>query len=334
MIELASPWMLALLPLPLFAAWLLPAARPGRAAALWFPSYAALAAMRPSRAGGLRPAAVVAAKALAWALLVLAAAGPRFVGDPEPLATTGRDLMIALDVSGSMAEPDFAVRGRAVDRHAVVNAVARDFVARRKGDRVGLILFGSRAYLQAPLTADRGAVTAMLEESEVGLAGQETALGDAIGIAVKRLRQRPSGERVLILLSDGASNAGVLDPVQAAELAAREGIRIYTIGVGTEGGSWLGLVGGSNLDEPTLQAIAARSGGAYFRARDTEGLLEIYRAIDRLEPSAGEAAPVRPIRELFHWPLAAAVAGAGLLALLGMLGESGLAAPRLDGGAR
>lgn len=324
MIELATPWLLLLLPLPPLAAWLLPAARPGRGAALRVPFYAALSADGAGGSRGLRRVGVVAAKLLAWTLLVLAAAGPRWVGEPQSVPTTGRDLMLALDVSGSMAQPDFVVNGRPVDRHAVVNAVARDFVARREGDRVGLILFGTRAYLQSPLTADRGAVTEMLEESEVGLAGQETAIGDAIGIAVKRLRERPSDDRVLILLSDGASNAGVLDPLQAAELAAREGIRIYTIGVGADAQSWLGLSVGSDLDEPTLRAIADRTGGAYFRARDTQGLIEIYRSIDQLEPTEGDAATVRPLRDLFHWPLAASAATAGALALFGMLGEGGL----------
>jgi Ca-activated chloride channel family protein len=326
MIELANPWLLLLLPLPLLAAWLLPAARPGRGAALRVPFYGALCAAGAGGQGGPRRRGVVAAKLLAWALLVLAAAGPRWVGDAQAVPTTGRDLMLALDVSGSMAQPDFVVNGRPVDRHAVVNAVARDFVARREGDRVGLVLFGTRAYLQAPLTADRGAVTSMLEESEVGLAGQETAIGDAIGLAVKRLRERPAQDRVLILLSDGASNAGVLDPLQAADLAAREGIRIYTIGVGSDAQSWLGLSVGSDLDEPTLRAIADRTGGAYFRARDTQGLIEIYRSIDLLEPTQGDDATVRPLRDLFHWPLAASVATAGLLALLGALGEAGLGA--------
>jgi Ca-activated chloride channel family protein len=239
--------------------------------------------------------------------------------------------MLALDLSGSMAERDFEWQGRAIDRFSVVNAVARDFVSKREGDRVGLILFGSRAYLQSPLTRDTTTVIDMLSDSEVGLAGEETAIGDAIGIAVKHLRDRSSDERVLVLLSDGASNAGVADPLDAARLAAEDGIRIYTIGVGggpqqvrTPFGLRV-LGGGSNLDEQALRQIAQLTGGTYFRAGDTESLISVYERIDALEPSVGETEFARPTRSLFHWPLAGAAAvGASLLlaSTLGSLGGS------------
>jgi len=320
MMELGLPWALAVLPLPVLAWWLLPRAPEAGGAALRVPFYDAVMRL-PQGSRRTRPGriAVQTAKIAIWTLLVVAAAQPRWVGKPEPVASHGRDLMLALDLSASMASPDFSLDGRRVDRHTIVNAVAKDFVDRRDGDRVGLILFGSRAYLQAPLTLDHEAVVEMLEDSEVGLAGRETAIGDAIGLAVKHLRDRPADERVLVLLSDGESNVGVLDPVDAARLAEQAGVRIYTIGIGAEartiqtpfGPRTIG--GGTGLDEATLQQAAQITNGRYFRARDTESLVTIYRQIDALEPTAGEATYVRPMRALFQWPLAAAF---GLTSLL------------------
>ena len=322
MIDFALPWLLVLLPLPLLAWWLLPPAPEGRGGSLRVPFYAALASVPADSEGSqIRRRAIIGIKGLAWIALVLAAAQPRFVGEPQPLTSQGRDLMLALDLSGSMAVGDFDVRGQVVDRFTVVNAVARDFVRNREGDRVGLVLFGSRAYLQAPLTFDRETVVEMLGEAELGIAGEETAIGDAIGLAVKHLRNRPADERVLVLLSDGANNVGTLEPLHAAEIAAEEGVRIYTIGIGSGqqvvqtpfGPRRVGT--DAELDEKTLHAIAQRTGGTYFRARDTEGLLEVYRRIDTLEPTEGAAITVRPTRSLFHWPLAIALALASALVM-------------------
>ena len=314
MIDLALPWLLLGLPLPLLAWWLLPAAAERHGGALRVPFYGVLGAL-PGDAEGksARRWAGLGLKGLAWLLLLLAAAQPRWIGEPESVPTRGRDLMLALDISGSMAMEDFDVSGRAVDRLAVVNAVAREFVRRRDGDRVGLVLFASRAYLQAPLTLDRETVVEMLDEAEIGLAGEETAIGDAVGLAVKHLRKLPSEERVLVLLSDGASNAGVLDPLRAAQIAAEESVRIYTIGIGS-GEQILQTpfgprrISGAELDEETLERVASMTGGRYFRARDTRGLLDVLAAIDVLEPSEGENASVRPIRALFFWPLGLALA--------------------------
>jgi Ca-activated chloride channel family protein len=321
MIESAFPWALLALPVPLLVWWMLPRAPREGGAALRVPFLSTLRRLPASQsAKPARSFAVVAAKTAIWLLLIAAAAQPRWVGEPQPVASNGRDLMLALDLSASMAAPDYSVHGRRVDRHTIVNAVAKDFVGRREGDRVGLILFGSRAYLQAPLTLDRDSIVEMLDQSEVGLAGRETAIGDAIGLAVKHLRDRPAEHRVLVLLSDGESNAGVLDPVAAADLATQTGVRVYTIGIGAEertiqtpfGPRVIG--GGSGLDEQTLAEVATRTGGQYFRARDTESLVTVYRQIDALEPSEGEAAFVRPMRALFHLPLAAAFAVGTLLA--------------------
>lgn len=329
MIEFALPWILLLLPLPLLAWWLLPPAPANDGGALRVPFYGAVSRLpRGTRSGGRRARVALAAKVLAWLLLVIAGAQPRWVGEPRQVETHGRDLMLALDLSGSMAAEDFDLNGYAVDRLSVVKAVAREFVRQREGDRVGLVLFGTRAYLQAPLTTDLDTVIDLLDEGEIGLAGEETAIGDAIGLAVKRLRDRPSEERVLVLLSDGASNVGALEPLRAAEIAAREGVRIYTIGVGSGGRSVqtpLGTVaiGASELDEETLAEVADTTGGAYFRARDTAGLVRVYQQIDALEPTAGESATVRPLRALFHWPLAGALLVALALTLPTALREVG-----------
>jgi Ca-activated chloride channel family protein len=226
-----------------------------------------------------------------------------------------------------METPDFEVQGRPLDRLTVVRAVAKRFVESREGDRMGLVLFGSRAYLQAPLTLDRNTLVQMLDESEIGLAGEETAIGDAIGLAVKHLRDRPAEERVLVLLSDGANNAGVLEPVQAAEIAAQEGIRIYTIGLGTGVRSARTFFGssiaqGGGLDEATLERVAQVTGGEYFRARDTASLVRAHEQIDTLETVEGEVVNVHPSRALFHWPLAAFWLGSLGLLGLGITQES------------
>jgi len=322
--ELGLPWALLALPLPLLVWGLASRAPETPGAALRVPFYGALARARADARGSWsRPGLWL--QIAAWVLLVGAAAQPRWIGEPRAVPTQGRDLMLALDLSGSMETPDFELAGRAVDRLSAVRAVAREFVRARVGDRVGLVLFGTRAYLQAPLTLDRDTVIEFLDESELGLAGEETAIGDAIGLAVKHLQGRPSEERVLVLLSDGASNAGAIDPVQAARLAAEQGIRIYTIGVGGGRAAFpaglLGLGASAALDEQTLQQIAHSTGGRYFRASDTAELAAVYREIDALEPTEGDAALVRPMRAVFQWPLGLALALVGALLLRRLVAE-------------
>jgi Ca-activated chloride channel family protein len=315
MTELAWPWAFLLLPLPLVVRALLPAAPLTRAGALRIPFYAGVAELAGASAGnGRRRRFALATMALAWLALVSAAARPQWVGEPLPLPAEGRDLMLVTDLSGSMARDDFTLGGVPADRLTVVKQVADDFISRREGDRVGLVLFGTRPYLQAPLTFDRETVRTLLDEAEVGLAGDETAIGDALGMAVLRLRDRPAESRVVVLLTDGASNAGALDPRAAAKLAAEEGIRVYTIGVGADAVAVATPFGqrlvdpSADLDEETLQAIADETGGAYFRAKNVEGLASVYRKIDQLEPATAEPLYLRPTRELFPWPLGVAVA--------------------------
>jgi Ca-activated chloride channel family protein len=314
-IELAWPWAFALLPLPWLVRRLAPPVRQTRAGALRVPFFDRIAALRGGflhTASGRR--GLLAAMTIPWLALVVAAARPVWVGEPVALPAEGRDLMLAVDLSGSMAREDFTIGGQTADRLTVVKEVATDFIGRREGDRVGLVLFGTRPYLQAPLTFDRPTVQTFLDESEIGLAGDETAIGDAIGLATKRLRDRPAESRVLVLLTDGASNAGALDPRTAARLAAQEGIRIHTIGVGADRVAVETAFGtrvvdpSADLDEETLAQVAAATGGQYFRAKNVEGLANIYREIDRLEPVSGEPIHVRPTRDLFAWPLGVALA--------------------------
>lgn len=332
--EFAWPWMFLLLPLPLLVR-LLPA-RERHEAALRTPD---LQGFEGFGTTGLRPPDRTGPRLillwLVWLALISAAARPERIGDPVSVPVTGRDLMLAVDISGSMNREDMEIRGQNVTRLVVVKDVLAEFVERRRGDRLGLILFGSNAYLQAPLTFDRNTVGQLLQETPIGIAGGKTAIGDAIGLAVKHLRDRPAENRVLILLTDGASNVGEIAPVKAAELAAQAGVRIYTVGVGAEQMQAPGWFGGTfgtrtmnpsaDLDEDTLTEVAALTGGRYFRARNRGELQSIYATLDRLEPVAAPDEVFRPVKQLFHWPLGLALILSLLLALL----QSGrLALPR------
>lgn len=246
---------------------------------------------------------------IAWLLLVAAAAKPVWIGEAIALPVEGRDLMLAVDVSGSMQETDMKINGREVDRLTMIKYVAGDFIERRKGDRIGLILFGQQAYLQTPLTFDRKTVNILLSESIIGIAGKATAIGDAIGLAVKRVRSTTDNNRILILLTDGQNTAGEIQPIKAAELAAQEGLKVYTIGIGADEIYRQTVFGNRrinpslDLDEATLKKIAELTGGRYFRARNTKELDNIYAMLDELEPLAKEDQFYRPTEVLFFWPL-------------------------------
>lgn len=252
---------------------------------------------------------------LIWVLLIVALMRPELPGEPLPQAVSGRDIMLAVDLSGSMAFRDMQLDGEETDRLTVLKTLLDTFIRRREGDRMGLILFASDAYVQAPLTHDLKTVRQWLDETFIGLAGRQTAIGDAMGLAIKRLQDQPSQYRVLMLITDGANNAGRLLPLQAARLAAAENIRIFTIGVGSDNpmsGSLEGLFSFSadpsiDLDEPTLQEIALLTGGEYFRAADSDSLQAIYQRIDQLEPALRQARPLRSVTALYQWPLLAAL---------------------------
>lgn len=313
MITLAWPLALVALPLPLLATWL-PRAPDEQGPALRFPLDPDLASdvARGTRGAG-PPSPRLILALIAWVLLVLAAARPEWVGEPVRLPVSGRDLMIALDISGSMEVADYELNNRMVSRIALVKAVAERFIGRREQDRLGLILFGSRAYLMTPLTFDRTTVGTMLSEAVVGLAGRETAVGDALALAVKHLRDQPEDNRVVILMTDGANNAGHIEPLAAAELAAQAGVRVYTIGIG--GGmsqsrspfDGVPARAGSDFDPETLERIAEMTGGRFFSAHAREQLEEIYAELDRLEPSARDERSLTPRRSLYMWPAAGAL---------------------------
>ena len=254
-----------------------------------------------------------------WLLLVTAAARPQWVGEPVRIKNYSRDILMVMDISNSMQEPDFALRGRRIDRLTAVRLVASDFIRKRADDRIGLILFGTRAYLQAPVTYDKKSVEEILNTMDAGMAGDSTAIGDALGLALKTLKDSPDNDqKVIILLTDGENNDGALSLPQAINLAREEGVKVYTIGVGSDMSRdffGFGLLGGRpGLDEASLQKIADETKGTYFRAKDTSSLVRIYDAIDKLEPSVNEDQFVQETRELYYLPLLAALLLASVIA--------------------
>jgi Ca-activated chloride channel family protein len=320
MIHFEWPLLLAALPLPLLIRWLVPAKMPVEQAALRVPflddfSDGETRAVSQTQKWPLWLAAI------AWLLLVIACARPQWLGEPIEQAVSGRDLMLAVDLSGSMEEQDFVINKRAVDRLTAAKGVASDFINRRVGDRVGLILFGSQAYLQTPLTFDRKTVMTLLSESAIGLAGDNTAIGDAIGLAVKRLKNEQTNSRVLVLMTDGANTAGEISPLKAAELAAANHLKIYTIGIGADEMIVRSFFGNrvvnpsKDLDEKSLIKIAESTGGQYYRARNTDELNNIYMRLDELEPVEKDKQYFRPRSELYYWPLSLAIGLAAVIVL-------------------
>jgi Ca-activated chloride channel family protein len=318
MIQLLTPWLLVALPFPLLVYWVAPAKLNANQSALRVPFLADFVYDSPVKIAAPKRTRLYLA-ALAWIFLVFAAARPQWLGEPIEQAINGRDLMLAVDLSASMQEKDFILDKDYVDRLTAIKSIATDFIERRVGDRVGLILFGSEAYLQTPLTFDRKTVATLLDESALGLAGDNTAIGDAIGLAVKRLRNESANSRVLILLTDGANTAGEISPLKAAELAAANHLKIYTIGIGADEM----LVGGffgyrkvnpsADLDEKMLIKIAESTGGYYYRAKNLDDLNNIYMRLDELEPVEKDKQYFRPKREVYFVPLAIAMVLAGLL---------------------
>lgn len=314
----AWPWMALCLLIP-WLVRLLPAVRPAAESALPLPFFAALSsAVRDRQVIWRKRPWALACAALIWILLTSAAMRPQWLGEPVSLPLHGRDILLLIDLSGSMEIEDMTINGRPANRLQAIKDIIAPFIERRVNDRLGLILFGDAAYVQAPLTFDRETVRQFLLEAEIGLAGTQTAIGDAIGLALKRFSDRPTESATLILLTDGQNNAGEVDPLSAAALAAQSGLKIHTIGLGADEMIVRNFWGrrrvnpSADLDETALIRIAEKTGGRYFRARSTPELAEIYAEIDRLEPVADEAQQFRPRRELYPYPLAGvAILGLG-----------------------
>lgn len=317
--QFAWPWLLCALPLPWLTARLLPAVSSDLDSALKVPFAGELDALAADQARARRTRFHGLA-VLAWLLLCVAAARPQLLGEVTQPPQSGRDLLLAVDLSGSMAAEDMRLGGRMVDRLTAVKAVLGDFLERRAGDRVGLVLFGERAYAVTPLTLDRNSVRQQLFDSVIGLAGQETAIGDAITLAVKRLsdpdeKSAESGQKVVILLTDGVNTAGSIQPDRAAQLAQSADVRVHTIGFGGEGqDNFFGMrmQGPPQIDEAALKRVADTTGGRYFRARDTQELAGIYAELDRIEPVARPGEVLQPRIERYVLPLSLAA----VLALL------------------
>jgi len=307
---LAWPWALLMLPLPLLAWLLLPPRKSNASRALRVPSLSRFQSLQDAHSSWRSQlSSILWLAAVGWLLVVLATARPQWLGEPVNSDVSGRDLMLCIDISESMLAQDMLQGQTLLSRMDVVRSLGSDFIAKRTGDRVGLVLFGEQAYVQTPLTFDHATVQHFLAEAQVGLAGNATAIGDAIGLAVKRLHDRAEEGRVLILITDGANSAGVVGPLEAAQIAKKSDIRIHTIGVGSDprdrrARSRMPV---ASLDEAALKQIAQVTGGQYFRARDVSELNRIYATIDQLEPVDSEEQSFRPLTELFSWPLGLAL---------------------------
>jgi Ca-activated chloride channel family protein len=307
MFELAHPWLLLLLPLPLLVYWLVPPYREQKDAVRtpFFRELSARAGLEPTTGAVIlrRNLWQKLLRPLVWVLLVLAATRPQWVDDPITQIESARDLMLAVDLSGSMETRDFTdPEGNRVDRLTAVKLVLEDFVTRRETDRLGLVLFGNAAFLQVPFTLDHQVFLQLLDEAQIGMAGPQTMLGDAIGLGIKTFEASEADQRVLILLTDGNDTGSRVPPPKAAEIAAQNDIRIYTIGVGDPASA-----GEAPLDEQTLRQIAEVTGGRYFRANDLAELEAVYSQLDELEPLDFETYSYRPKHELYQWTVAAAL---------------------------
>lgn len=313
MFEFASAWVFILLPLPLLSYFLLPKKNAQNDSGALKAPFVLPGQLNSTLAQPSNNKVTLAVLLLIWLLMLSAAARPQWLGEPIDLPSKGRDIMLAIDLSRSMEMQDMQVSQQTVDRLQMVKYVMQDFIPRREGDRLGLILFADTAYLQTPLTRDLNTVSQMLNESLIGLVGDKTAIGDAIALAAKRFANKDSSNRILVLLTDGQNTSGNLSPEQALKLAQNANIKIYTIGVGADEMLRRGFFGTSrinpsaDLDERMLSQLAETTGGRYFRARDVNELEQIYLALDQLEPISEESLKMRPLRALFMWPLASAI---------------------------
>ncbi len=322
MLTIQWPWLFTLLPLPLLVYYTFPAVS-SLHDVISFPFLSqARQLTADSHVTGFRIKPVTIIAIMMWIFLVAAIAKPVWVGDPVSLPTKGRNLMLAVDISPSMQEKDIQMGGEGVTRLSIVKSVVSDFVKRRDGDRLGLVVFGTQAFLHVPLTFDRKTITQQLNDVDIGMAGSKTAIGDAIGLSIKRLQNQLSDQRVLILLTDGANTTGQVDPIQSAKLAKQESVKIYTIGIGADIAAVDTFFGqrfinpSADLDEETLTEIAKLTQGKYFRAKTLNELRAVYDELDTLEAIAADTEVMRPKKELYFIPLAIALCLSMVIAIL------------------
>jgi len=271
---------------------------------------------------GLTPAL----KYAALSLMIIALARPQWGTQQIDISTEGVNIVLSVDLSGSMAALDFKLKGKIVNRLEAVKSVVSEFISKRASDRIALVVFGTNAYTQLPLTRDYNTIASILERLQIGAAGDNTAIGDAIGISLKRLEDVKSKSNIIILLTDGQSNTGELSPENAADIAVQKKVKIYTIGVGTRGEApflvrhpVLGeryVYQKVDMDEKTLKTIADKTGGLYFRAEDSEGLKKIYDTIDKLEKTEAKVKSFAEYKELYPWFLLPAFVILGLWSIL------------------
>ncbi|AJQ95426.1 VWA domain-containing protein [Gynuella sunshinyii] len=325
---LAWPYALLLIPVAPLLLWKLPAFK-AEGSALKTPFYQQWRRFFSQPAGlaeetghhHLRLALLL----LFWVLICLALSRPQQLGEQEMIPNSGRELLMAVDLSNSMQEQDLQLNNsdRYVNRLVVVKDLGQQFLHTRTGDRVGLIVFGSRAYMYAPISRDLNSIAELLSQTQIGMAGRKTAIGDALALAVKKLNQTDLKDKVVLLMTDGSNTSGSIDPVQAAELAKKSGIKIYAIGIGADEiieRSFFGLQKrnpSADLDENTLEKITSMTDGKYFRAKSASALEDIYHEIDKLEPAVRNDAKVRIANELFYWPAAGALLFWGIIMILG-----------------
>lgn len=307
MIALAYPWMLVALVLPLLVWWLLPPYRESSASVRlpYFGEVASAAGLQPAT-GAHVPHRNVAQRVLApvaWGLIVVALARPQYLEPPVYKTEPVRDLLLALDLSQSMDTRDFRNPAGAMEaRVQAVREVVGEFVSHRPGDRIGLIVFGDAPYPLAPFTLDHALARTLIGDMVPGMAGASTSMGDAIGLGIKMFEHSHATEKVLILLTDGNDTASRMPPLQAAEIARARGVVVHTVGIGDPAAT-----GEQKVDLETLQRIAAATGGRYFFGADQNALAAIYGTLDRVTPHKVRTLSWRPRRELFMWPLGAAV---------------------------
>ncbi|MFX1705448.1 VWA domain-containing protein [Chitinophaga sp. CC14] len=305
-LEIAYKWVWLLLPLPLLVFALLPPLRRRRTALIapFFQRAVAISGARPRKAAWITRKNTWMYMVLigCWICLLAAASSPRYVSKPGKRPKTVRSFLIAADISFSMAQTDWVVNGKRTTRWEAVKSLMKEFIAQRKSDQMALVVFGSNAYIQAPLTTDLPMINWLLDQTEVGMAGQMTNIGDAIAYSVKILKQDTLKQKVMLLITDGVDTGTDLLPVDAAGMAGKDSITIYTLGIGKASGS-----GGYDLDEHTLEAIAHTTGGRYFNALDEKGLSGVYKALDALTPVEYQEESYEPVTLLYYYPLAAGV---------------------------